>query len=97
MQLRMEKDGFIERPTFSAESTFHINGKANRYNVCMWGTAQPHAQIEHPRDSPKVNVFCEVSREKVHSPLHFTETTVIGDSFLDMLGKLVVTPTEYQL
>jgi hypothetical protein len=30
----------------------------SRHNVLIWGTVQPHAQI----DSPKVNVFCAVSR-----------------------------------
>jgi hypothetical protein len=57
----------------------------NRHNVHIWGTKQPHAQIEHQRDSPKVNVFCVVSCEKVHSPFFFTEATVTGSSFLDML------------
>jgi hypothetical protein len=60
-------------------------GEVNRQNVHIWGTEQPHAQIEHRRDSPEVNVFCAVSREKVHSPFFFPEATVSGDSFLDML------------
>jgi hypothetical protein len=80
MQLKMEEDGFVERLIFSDEATFHISG-----NVCIWGTEQPHAQIEHQRDSPKVNVFCAVSREKVHGPFFFTEATVTGHSFLEML------------
>ena len=54
-------------------------------SVRVWRTEQPHAQIEHQRDSPKVNVFYSVSREKVHGPFFFTEATVTGDSFLDML------------
>jgi hypothetical protein len=37
------------------------------------GTEQPHAQIEHQRDSPKANVFRAVSREKMHGPFFFTE------------------------
>jgi hypothetical protein len=44
-----------------------------------------HARIEHQSDSPKVNAFCGVSREKVHGPFFFTEATVTGDSFLEML------------
>jgi hypothetical protein len=52
----------------------------------MWGTEQPHAQIEHHRDSPEVNVFSALSCEKVHGSFFFTEATVPGDSFLDMLG-----------
>jgi hypothetical protein len=48
----------------------------NRHSVRIWGT-------EHQRDSPKVNVLCAASHEKVHSPFFFTEVT--GNSFLDML------------
>jgi hypothetical protein len=54
-------------------------------NVHIWGTEQPYAQIEHQHDSPKVNVFCAVSCEKVHGPFFFTEATMTGDLFLDML------------
>jgi hypothetical protein len=46
------------------------SGKVNRYDtdtdVRIWRTEQPHAQIEHRRDSPKVHIFSTVSREKVH-------------------------------
>jgi hypothetical protein len=77
----MEKDGFVERLIFCDEATFHISGKVNRHNIRIWGTEQPHAQIEYLHDSPKVNVFCAVSREKLHGPFFFTEA---GGSFLDM-------------
>lgn len=85
MQLKMEENDFLERLIFCDEATFHISGKVSRHNVRIWGTEQSHAQIEHQRDSPKVIVFCAVSREKVHGPFFFTEATVTGDSFLDML------------
>ena len=84
MQLNMEENDFI-RLIFCYEATFHISGKVNVHNVCIWGTEQPHAQIEHQRDSSKVNVFCAVSCKKVHGPFFFTEASVTGDSFLDML------------
>jgi hypothetical protein len=42
MQLKMEENGFVER-LISDEATFHISGKVNRRNVCIWGTEQPHA------------------------------------------------------
>ena len=35
--------------------------------------------------TPEVNVFCAVSRKKVHGPFFFNEATVTGYSFLDML------------
>jgi hypothetical protein len=47
MQLKMEEHGFAERQIFSDKATFHISGKVSRYNACIWGTEQPHAQIEH--------------------------------------------------
>jgi hypothetical protein len=84
MQLKMEDDDFVER-LISDEATFHISGKVNRHNVRTWRTEQPHAQTEYQCDSPKVNVFCAVSREKGHGPFFFTEASVNGDSFLDMM------------
>jgi hypothetical protein len=64
----MEKGGFVERLIFSYEATFNIIDKVNGHNARIWGTEQPHAQIEHLRDFPKVDVFCAVSCEKVHGP-----------------------------
>ena len=81
----MEENDFVDKLIFCDEATFHISGKVNVHNVHIWGTEQPHAQTEHQRDSPKVNVFCAMSCEKVHGPFFFTEATVTGDSFLDML------------
>ena len=57
MQLKMEENDFVERLIFCNEATFHTSGKVNGHNVCMWGTEQLYAQIEHQRDSPKVNVL----------------------------------------
>ena len=60
MQEKLEEDKFNERLVFSNEATFHTNGKINRHNVRIWGEENPHATIEHERDSPKVNVFCVI-------------------------------------
>jgi hypothetical protein len=57
MQMKMEEDGFVEKLIFSDEATFHISGKVNRHNARIGGTEQPHAQTEHQRDSPKVNIY----------------------------------------
>jgi hypothetical protein len=56
-----EEDGFVRR-LISDKATFHISGKVNVHSVCIWRTEQPHAQIEHHRDS-KSNVLCGVARE----------------------------------
>ena len=47
MQEKLEEDEFNERLVFSDEATFHMNGKVNRHNVCIWGEENPHATIKH--------------------------------------------------
>ena len=42
------------------------------------------------RDSPKV-IFCAVSTFKVYGPFFFTEQTVTGIAFLDMLTEWLLT------
>ena len=84
-QQRLEEDGFVEKLVSSDEATFHVCGKANRHNVRIWGTENPHATMEHVRDSPKVNLFWAVSSCQVYGPFFFAEPTVTGISYLDML------------
>ena len=60
-------------------------GKVIRHNVRIWGTENPHATMEHVRDSPKVNLFWAVSSCQVYGPFFFAEPTVTGISYLDML------------
>ncbi|PNF28274.1 hypothetical protein B7P43_G06511 [Cryptotermes secundus] len=85
IQEKMEDDGFVERLVFIDEATFYLIGIVNRHNVRIWGTQNPHAQIEHERDSPKINVFCAVSQQKVYGPFFFAEATVTGNTYPDML------------
>ena len=59
-------------------------GKVNWHNVRIWGEENLHATIGHERDSPKVNVFCAISKNHVHGPFFF-EGNVTGDVYLQML------------
>jgi len=81
----LEEDGFTEKLVFSDEATFHVCGKVNLHNIHIWGTENPHAMMEHIRDSPKVNVFCAISSCKVYAPFFFVEPTVNGINYLDTL------------
>ena len=65
---KLEEDEFNEHLVFSDEAIFHTNGKVNKHNVCIWVEENPHATIEHERDSPKVNVFYAISKNHVHGP-----------------------------
>ena len=37
------------------------------------------------RDSPKVNVFCAISKKRVYGPFFFEGTTVNSEANVDML------------
>lgn len=78
---------FMSKIVFSNEATFHINGKVNHHNVCIWGISNLHSTIEVERYSPKVNVFCTMSHlhENFFRPFFFHVKTVNGLFYLDML------------
>jgi hypothetical protein len=58
---------------------FHVSGVVNRYNCRIWGSQNPYVTCELERDSPQVNVL-----DKLIGPF-FSEKTVTGRSYLDML------------
>jgi hypothetical protein len=82
----MERDkGLSKRITFSNEATFHLSRKVNRQNIWIWGSEKLVAVVEMKCDSPKVNVFCAVSRRRVFSLFFFAEKSVTGQVYLKML------------
>jgi hypothetical protein len=81
---------FLDKNVFSDEATFHLSGKVNRHNRIIWGSQNPHQVVEHVRDSPKVNVFCSVSRTQVYGQFFFAEITVTGHVCLYMLDHFLV-------
>jgi hypothetical protein len=83
--LMSSDDHFLEKVQFSVEVTFHVSIAVNRRNVRIWESENPRAHVEHQRDSPKVNVFCAFSSQKVYGPFFFAEETVTGMTYLDML------------
>lgn len=76
---------FMDRVVFSDESTFHLSGHVNTHNVRIWGSENPHEMVQIQRDSPKVNVFCAISRRKVYGLFFFDGPSVTGASYLNML------------
>ena len=85
LQDRLDEDKFADQLLFSYEATFHLSGKVNRHNVRIWGTENPRVIVEHVRDSPKCNVFCALSNNKLYGPFFFAEATVNCHSYLSML------------
>jgi hypothetical protein len=63
---------------FSDEVCFHLSGKVICHNVCIWGMENPHAAVQHIRDTPNVNVFCALSSRRVYGPFFFAKKSVNG-------------------
>jgi hypothetical protein len=81
----MERDeGLLKRIIFSDEATFYLSGKVNRHNIQIWGSEKPVAVEEMECDSPKVNVFHDVSRRRVFGSFFFAEKSVTGWVYLNM-------------
>ena len=85
MQAMLEEDGFDDHLVFSDEATFHLIAKVNKHNTSIWGTEHPHSTLEHVRGSPKINVFCGISKKRVYGPFFFEGTTVNSETYLNML------------
>lgn len=76
---------FLKKIVFSDEATFHVCGKVNKHNVRIWGTEKPYEVREHIRDSPKLNVWCAISYDRLIGPFFFQEKSINGNIYLDML------------
>jgi hypothetical protein len=50
----------------------------------IWANERPHDFVTHERGSPKVNVCCALSRNRVIGRYFFAERTVTSHSYLDM-------------
>ncbi|XP_021938078.1 uncharacterized protein LOC110838797 [Zootermopsis nevadensis] len=91
MLRRVEDDeGFLDSVIFSDESTFHATGKVNTHKCRIWGSENPRAFLEFVRESPKVNVFCAISKDKVYGPFFFMEKTIAGIVYLDMFQQILI-------
>ena len=85
-----EDETLLIHVIFSDESTFHVTSKVNTHNCRIWGSEPPHLHLQHVRDSPKVNVFCALSKTKVYGPFFFQEKTINGFVYLDMLENFLI-------
>ena len=91
MLLRIENDNScLDNIVFSDEATFLLCAKINNHKCRIWGSGNLHVIHEHERDTPKVNVWCGLTRNSVIEPFFFIEATVTGHVYLDMLQNSVI-------
>ncbi|PNF37864.1 hypothetical protein B7P43_G07422 [Cryptotermes secundus] len=82
---------FLFQVCFSDEATFQDSGVVHRYNCRIWGSQNPHVTCESEKGGPNLNVWTGLMRDKQIGQFSFSEYTVTGRSFLDML-KLYALP-----
>jgi hypothetical protein len=88
----IDDESYLNRIFFSDEATLHINGCVNRHNCRIWESQQPNEVFQFVRGSPKVNVWCGLTYDRVVGPFMFVENTITGDSYLDMLEHSCFSP-----
>ena len=62
---------------FSDEATFYLNGLVNKHNVRYWSDTNPHVTIESVMKSPKLNVWCAMSKNQSVGP-YFLKIFYLG-------------------
>jgi len=80
-----EDETFLQRICFSDEAAFYVNGCVNQHNCCILGTQQPNEIHEYVQGSPKVNVWCGLLYNRVIGPFFFSEKSITGVVYLDLL------------
>ena len=83
-RIALDED-YLSRICFSDEATFHVSGTVHRHNVRIWGKEHPREFQEFTSHSPKINVWCGLTKDRVVGPFFFTEQIVTGQSYLRML------------
>ena len=75
----------IQGNFFSDEATFYLNGLVNKHNGRYWSQDNPHVTIETVMKSPKLNVWCALSKNQLVGSFFFEDDTVDGENYLLML------------
>lgn len=68
LNLRRRDRHFLDKLIMSDEASFHLNGKVNKHNCRVWASENPRNFHQYVRSSPKVTVWCAVSKQKIYGP-----------------------------
>ena len=82
---------------FSDEATFHTSGHVNRHNTIFFGMENPRVIREHECESPKVNVWWDVTAAGVIGPYFFDIPTVTSDVYLQMVQQYAINELPLQI
>ena len=82
----IRNENLMQQVLFSDETTFHTRGHVNRHNCQIWADEQKWERV-----LPKVNVWMGITKSKVYGPHMFSEPTVTGVTYLDLLQQFLKT------
>ena len=82
---QMIKDAaFAQNLFFSGEAVFHMSGRVTKHNCTIWGPEVP-PESDNERESPKVVVWCGMSKDQVYGPFFFSEPEEREEHYTNML------------
>lgn len=82
----LEDEDIQENLFFSDEATFYLNALVNKRYIRYWSENNPHVTIERVMKSPRLNVWCAMSKNQLIRPFLFQDDTVDGKkNYLSML------------
>jgi len=70
---------------FSDEAQFHLSGRLHKQNCRIWAYEKPIVIRTEPLQDLKINVWCAMSSSCIIGPYFFDQSTVTGESYLQML------------
>lgn len=77
----------------SDEASFHLSGRVNKHNCRIWGDENPRAYNEFERDSPKLNVWCAVSKSEIYGPFFFSRSNSEWKQLHRYVGNIFLSST----
>ena len=94
------EDGSVYDISTSYEAHFDLGGYVNKQNCRLWGTENPHANIEQPTHSKRVLVWCGLRCRGIIGQFFFENekgeaVAVNGDRYWAMLNKFLFTRRGY--
>ena len=89
----------IEKIIFTDETHFDLGGYVNRQNCRIWGTENPHANIEKPTRPKRLTVWCGFWSRGIIGRFFFENeqgeaVTVNGERYRAMLNEFFFTKIE---
>lgn len=74
-----------ENVSSSDEATIYVNGFLNKHKIRYWCKTNPHGTLETVMKSPKLSVWCTLSKNQLIGPFFFADDTVNTKNYLPML------------